>query len=310
MDSREEEQTFIPLLPTTDWNEEWKELQKSRRAADDAAYWDERSKTFSYHHKGILSPYAQRFLDLAKLEPHESVFDMGCGSGTLTCPLAKEGHHVIAADFSTGMLDSLKQKCRNFDINDVEIIQMSWEDNWNTHGIKSNSVDVAFASRSIATTDLSAALQKLNDVARRRICITLAAGSSPRTDERILKELGIRNYVGCDFLYAFMILTYLGYSPEVQFILNKRFDSYDDKQEAYENLSRMVKHATQDSRSDITYSKALDALWNWLDDNLVANENAGKIDDSGNEQKKFKLAHPRIINWAFIAWDKKICDVQ
>ena len=28
---------FTPLLTTTDWNEEWKELQKVRRHADDAA---------------------------------------------------------------------------------------------------------------------------------------------------------------------------------------------------------------------------------------------------------------------------------
>ena len=28
--------TFTPLLTTHDWNEEWKELQKARRAADDA----------------------------------------------------------------------------------------------------------------------------------------------------------------------------------------------------------------------------------------------------------------------------------
>ncbi len=304
MDPQKTDQSFIPLLPTTDWNEEWKELQKSRRTADDAAYWDERSKTFGDHHQGIMSPYAQRFLELAKLEPNETVFDMGCGSGTLTCPLAQAGHHVIAADFSGGMLESLEQKCRDYGIDNVEIKQMSWEDDWEAFGINPNSVDVAFASRSIATADLSASLQKLTDVARRRVCITLAAGSSPRTDERILNELGIRNYVGCDFLYAFMILTSLGYCPEVQFILNKRFDSYDNKEEAYENLSKMVKHATEDSRSDMTYEQALDSLWEWLDDNLVTNENAGRTDPSGNKQKKYKLAHPRIINWAFLAWDK------
>ena len=38
---------FTPLLTTTDWNEEWKELQKVRRHADDAAFWDKRSATFT-----------------------------------------------------------------------------------------------------------------------------------------------------------------------------------------------------------------------------------------------------------------------
>ena len=28
--------TFMPLLTTTDWNEEWKRLQTARKRADDA----------------------------------------------------------------------------------------------------------------------------------------------------------------------------------------------------------------------------------------------------------------------------------
>ena len=40
--------------------------------------------------------------------------------------------------------------------------------------------DVAIASRSIATADLRDALLRLTEVARRRVCITLATGSPPR----------------------------------------------------------------------------------------------------------------------------------
>ena len=45
---------FTPLLTTTDWNEEWKELQKVRRHADDAAFWDKRSATFTKIAKEII----------------------------------------------------------------------------------------------------------------------------------------------------------------------------------------------------------------------------------------------------------------
>ena len=45
---------FTPLLTATDWNEEWKELQKVRRHADDAAFWDKRSATFTKIAKEII----------------------------------------------------------------------------------------------------------------------------------------------------------------------------------------------------------------------------------------------------------------
>lgn len=66
--------------------------------------------------------------------------------------------------------------------------------------------DVAIASRSIATSDLRDALLRLTEVARRRVCITLATGSSPRVDERILAAVGLPSVLGRDYLYAFNIL--------------------------------------------------------------------------------------------------------
>lgn len=54
---------FTPLLSTYDWNEEWKALQKSRKAADDASYWDKRAATFTT--KDAPNPYVERFLKLA-----------------------------------------------------------------------------------------------------------------------------------------------------------------------------------------------------------------------------------------------------
>ena len=67
--------------------------------------WDKRSVNFV--HKGRKEDYVEYFLKRLPLCEAESVFDMACGAGAVTIPLAKAGHPVIAVDFSQGMLDAL-----------------------------------------------------------------------------------------------------------------------------------------------------------------------------------------------------------
>lgn len=296
--------SFIPRLTTTDWGEEWKQLQKARRAADDPAHWDERAKTYGCADPASL--YVRKFLEFAQVKPDETVLDMGCGTGAIALPLAATGCNVIAADFSHGMLDVLESTARERGIahDAVKTVLMSWEDDWEAHGIGEGSVDVAVSSRSIATADLRDSLERLTRAARRRACITLAAGSSPRTDERILSAIGLQNRLGRDFLYAFMILCDMGYHPEVRYIPSKRADSYDSAEEAFANLQKMVRDAAGEMTPEPEVAAALRNLERWIGSNLVENPAAGTADEDGNVQKRYKLREARTVTWAFIAWDK------
>ena len=151
-------ESFTPLLTTTDWNAEWMQLQKARRHRDSAVYWNERAKTFTS--KDYPNPYVNSFLERAEVAPEESVFDMGCGTGALALPLGEAGHAVTAADFSEGMLSILHGELEARGIKSVHCEQMSWEDDWEEHGIAPKSHDVCTASRSIAVDDMRAALLK------------------------------------------------------------------------------------------------------------------------------------------------------
>ncbi|MEE0844670.1 MAG: methyltransferase domain-containing protein [Eggerthellaceae bacterium] len=303
---------FIPLLTTVDWNEEWKQLQKSRKAADDATYWDKRSATFTT--KDAPNPYVERFLALASIQPGETVFDMGCGTGALTVPLAKAGHDVTAADFSAGMLEMLGDFLENAGERarrHVRIEQVSWSDDWGAHGIVPDSFDVALASRSIATADMRDSLLRLTDVARRRVCITLSTGSSPRSDDALLSELGIAGRAGRDFLYAFNILAAEGLHPEVSYISSIRDDTFDTREDALASFRRMVDSALRfpaDGSASASEQAERDAAMTrldaWLDANLVSNPHAGEPDRKGVAQGELKVTRPRTINWAFIAWGK------
>lgn len=279
-----------PMLRSRDWNEEWKTLQTQRRRSDSAETWDARAATFPVKH-GSQEGYVADFLKLANIQPGESVFDMGCGTGALATPLAKMGHHVIACDFSRGMLDAMRKDQEKLGIEGVETRVLAWDDDWAEHGIEPNCADVALASRSIATRDLKRALLNLSTVARRKACITLPCGPSPRVDNTLLEACGFPPSIGHDFLYAFVILTNAGFRPEVDYIRNTRVERFDSREDAFKQLSAIVEEsvrgiASADALAD--FGPKLDA---WLDDNLVEVEG------------RLQLKRMRDVLWAFIAWD-------
>ena len=233
---------FASRLTTTDWNAEWQSLQSARNRFDDAAIWDERAKTFPVKH-GDQSGYVERFLELADIAEGETVLDMGCGTGALATPLASRGCHVVACDFSQGMLHKMIAEQASLGIGNVETHLMSWTDDWEACGIGEKSVDVALASRSIATNDLRDSLMRLDHVARRRVCVTLPCGPSPRTDERLLAAAGFGQRLGRDFLYAFNILASCGINPEVAYIPSVRLELFDTFEDACEGFGNIVRSA-------------------------------------------------------------------
>lgn len=301
-DKHADEKNHVSTLQSTDWNAEWMRLQRMRRHKDDSQYWNKRSKSFGS--KDVPSPYVREFLRLAEVQDGETVLDMGCGTASIAVPLARAGCTVYAADFSQGMLDEAAKRIEAAGVDSVETKLMSWTDDWSAHGLGPESVDVAFASRSISTDDMAQALDKLTITARRRCCITLPTGSSPRVDERVLALCGIGNRQGADHQYAWNILQNKGLYPTCAYIRSARKDTFDTLDEACEDMGRMI-HEALGPEGKADAPAALERLASWLEDELVPNEEAGKADEKGNTQKKLRLAHPRVITWAFIAWNKE-----
>lgn len=293
-------QKFTPQLTTTDWNEEWKQLQRVRRHMDDASYWDKRSKTYTT--KDSPNSYVDQFLAFAQIKPDETVFDMGCGTGALSIPLAERGHTVLAADFSRGMLERMREELDKRGLTSVTSKVMSWEDPWEEFDIGSNTVDVALASRSIATDDLRESLLKLTSVARKRACITLSTGSSPRVNDRILTDIGIADTLGRDYLYAFNILVHEGYKPEVAYIESARRETFASFDDAFETYSQMVRNATL-NHSNVDLDALFKKLTTWLHDHLIENPQNNQADKKGIPEKRFCLDAPQQITWAFIRWN-------
>lgn len=284
--------SFTPLLITRDWNEEWKTLQTIRDRPDDPTVWDAKAKSFPVKH-GSQQGYVADFLRLADIRPGETVLDMGCGTGALATPLALAGHHVVACDFSQGMLDVMIADQSELGAKDVDVKVMSWADDWNALGVTPKSVDVAIASRSIATSDLRDSLERLDRVARRRVCITLPGSSSPRCDDDLLRAAGLTERVGHDFLYAFNILVQMGIRPEVSYIPNTRIERFDTFDEALEKFSTVATEAARGYATDEVVQAIPGRLRTWLEESLV------EIDGM------LQLEEPRNVVWAFLAWEPR-----
>lgn len=281
---------YASKLTTTDWNEEWKSLQQRRSHFDDPAHWDARAKTFPTAH-GSHSSYADRFLALAAVEPGQTVLDMGCGTGVLATPLAQAGCKVVACDFSRGMLDAMEADQRALGVKGVKVLQISWDDDWPAAGLGAKSVDVALASRSIATYDLGASLDKLTSTARKRACVTLPCGPSPKISERLLQAAGLPGRLGADFLYAFNILADRGINPEVAYIPSSRQDIFDSPAAALDRYRDILIKGMEGIASEEELQAVPGRLRTWLDDELVQSPNG------------WTLRQPLEVTWAFIAWD-------
>ena len=291
-----------------DLAEEWRKLDAVRHKPDAQAHWDNRARTYSFH--DAPNDYVRSFIANMQLSGGESVLDMGCGTGSLAVPLAKMGHKVVAADFSEGMLERVRENAsaagvpvlepageEAFDVPAGAVcpLHMSWEDDWAQFGLGNGAVDVALASRSIITHDLEDSIRKLSTAARKRVCVTAGTGVSPRVDERVAAAMGLNLERHNDALFVFGIASGLGYEPAVSYIHSPRMKAYASPDEAYHSLLRTMEYVG-DAAQQVNADKAAARLKVWLSDHLVevATPEGGQC---------WHLDKPRDVPWAFISWD-------
>lgn len=305
--------------------EEWRKLDATRRKPDSQAHWDKRAETFSF--KDAPDSYLRAFIGKAGITGDECVLDMGCGTGSLAVALASMGCSVVAADFSEGMLSRLRANAQGkgmladgvgldgqapsnskgsgciLDAREcafptqkgkITPLRMSWEDEWQHFGLGAGSVDVAVASRSLITHDLEDSLRKLSCVARKRVCVTVGTGVSPRVDVRVAEAMGLQLERHNDALFVFGIASDLGYEPTVSYIHSPRTKVYDSPDEAYCSLLG-IKEYVADASQQVSDAECAANLRRFLEEHLVETEQDG--------MRRWKLDKPRIVPWAFISWE-------
>lgn len=168
------------MMPTTHGE------QASTINRDSQAYWNKRAATFT---RNATSDYERWLLDLLALEEGEEILDMGCATGTLAVPLARAGHRVHGCDFAEAMLAILDERAGAENL-PITSHLLAWEDDWEAVGFGPNSVDAAFASRSLMSGDVFSAVRRLDSAARSRAAVVVPGSPLPSHDPRMLTYLG------------------------------------------------------------------------------------------------------------------------
>ena len=265
--------------------EKYKGYEGEQKAT--AEFWDAHAHPFASYSR--RSPYCDAFLSRARIKPGETVFDMGCGSGTLCIPLSDGGHEVFCADFSEGMLDSVRQVIEDEGIERLTLCHLDWDEDWEARDLP--VCDVAIASRSLFMRDIPTMLAKLDGQARRRVCITLNAGRSMFGLSAVAVAIGRGepDDPAADWHAAIKAVVDMGYNPQVDYITTQRFDVFETCEDCIAFQLRKV--APLAKREE-------EAFWHYCEDRIV------EYDDG--ETVGWYCLDDTVSSWGFLAWDKEV----
>lgn len=219
----------ICSIEDVDWNGVWR---KTVFHVNSAEAWDERVESFSAH--AIDSAYAANFLNFLQPRPQWTVFDMGCGSGTLALPLAAQVKAVTAADFSPKMLAALQNYAADRKLTNIRTLQLSWTDDWSM--VPEKSHDVAIASRSLLVGDFKDAIEKLTRVASQYVYLALLVDSG-REHDLVYQALGRRLKKPLDYCCCYNILYQMGIRANISILTEEAVKGYATRAEALDALA-------------------------------------------------------------------------
>ena len=270
------------MMPTTHGE------QASTINRDSQAYWNKRAATFT---RDATSDYERWLLDLLALEAGEEVLDMGCATGTLAVPLARAGHRVHGCDFAEAMLAILEERTAAEKL-PITSHLLAWEDDWEEAGLGKDSVDVAFASRSLMSGDVSACVRKLDAAARSRAAIVVPDSLLPSRDPRLLTYLGRaarRPRIVRDVTLALASLGRTRVFATTRTFRPMRFSSFDEARADLRRLAGPEPFTAREHR---------------LFDAYAAQHFARRAAESpsGEPSEMWVLDYKLPVTWVFIGW--------
>ncbi|MGI6721493.1 MAG: class I SAM-dependent methyltransferase [Anaerovoracaceae bacterium] len=283
------------------WNEMWQESMRHEEFGG-SDFWDKFAPHFRKKNPGEKDEYVEGFLRCTGLREGETVFDMGCGAGTLAIPIALQGHQVYAADFSRGMLKQLMLEAADSGVDHlIHPIHLSWDEDWDDKDLP--LCDVAISSRSLFCKDLTSSLLKLESVSSRRSCISLFDTPTSGYDRYAARAIGYERTGIGPFAIVLNELLALDRFPQLMFFSNHfRLPKYHSYEEGYNNLRASFVHPLSGEQEQ--------KLRDYYDEHIVHHVDAvaglrSPRGDAAGSSEFWQLDHNDEIFTSFIRWDRE-----
>ena len=247
-----------------------KEQSSFKMKSQDA--WDKKASSMNKRvHESI---YNDEFLALVDISNCESLLDVGCGVGNLSLKLADKLKEINCLDYSLGMLEILEKNAKEKSITNINTINKSWYDDWETVP----KTDIVIASRSMEVANMKEALVKLNNQAKKRVYLSYKVGGSFLADE-ILEVMQKEIIKKPDYIYLVNILYSLGIHAKVNFVRSEgRSTVYTSKNEFIKSVSWSI--------------------------GQLSNEEIQRLGKYYDEVIKYKKESIDYVKWAVISWEK------
>lgn len=276
------------------WNEMWRSSEDAREKSENLEFWNSFAPVFRKK-TDEPDPYIERFYEYMQADPEDTLFDMGCGSGTLAIPFAEKGHEIYAADFSPEMLKYLMKDAEEAGVADrIHPIQLNWNEDWTSRRLP--AADIAFSSRSLIARDLTSSLKKLESVAKRKICMGVWDDPTADYDRHIAKAIGYeRPGIGPHYMVMGELLD-RDVFPELRFIRSPfRATKFADRQEAEVRIKKAFTAISEEQAAKLS---------DYLDEHLLYRNE--KVKQHGTEYDGYwQFDHEETSTMAFISWEKK-----
>ena len=252
------------------WNDAWKERNRLLDHDRSPEFWNKMAPRFRRHRKtSDDETYASLFYEYSALKQGETVFDMGCASGTLAIPFAQKGHVIYAADFSPDMLECLMEEARAGGVSHmIKPVLLDWNEDWEVRDLP--VCDVAIASRSLVAEDLTLALKKLESVATGRVCVGAFDKPTHHYDRKLAKAIGYERHEYGNYVYILNELINRDRYPELRFI------NYNTSNSRYISKEDMRKCKIESFQYGLT-GEQIRKMDEYLDANTVKAEENGEM---------------------------------
>ncbi len=163
----------------------------------------------------LISNQSDWILSRVNLHPDLTIMDIGSGPGTLAIPLSRRARHVTAIDPSSEMLSCLRRRSIDEKIENIRIINKTWEEILPFEDV--NPHDILVASYSLYMLDMRSALKKMISLANEYIFLFTFVGNPGWEYTALWPLLYEEEYnIGPDYINLYNILYDMGIYANIE----------------------------------------------------------------------------------------------